>query len=110
MFIDDLDRCLPEQAARLLESIKLVLHQRGFAFILGIYSEIIEEFIRNKYAKDYHFTTSGDEAADKRKNDYLKYFDQYLNKIIQVHHHVSKRETDGLEKYIEELIKSWHEK
>jgi predicted KAP-like P-loop ATPase len=41
IFIDDLDRCFPEQAVRLLESIKLVLHQPNFAFVLGIYPQII---------------------------------------------------------------------
>ena len=35
VFIDDLDRCLPPQALKLLESIKLVLAQRGFIFALA---------------------------------------------------------------------------
>ena len=46
VFIDDLDRCFPEQAVRLLESVKLVLHQPRFSFVLGIYPRIVEEFIR----------------------------------------------------------------
>ncbi|MCB9069561.1 MAG: hypothetical protein H6629_17365 [Calditrichae bacterium] len=59
VFVDDLDRCFPEQAVRLLESIKLVLHQPRFAFVLGIYPQIIEEFIRNKYAAQYPMQTPG---------------------------------------------------
>ena len=50
VFIDDLDRCFPEQAVRLLESVKLVLHQPQFAFVLGVYPQIIEEFIKKNHA------------------------------------------------------------
>ena len=106
VFVDDLDRCFPEQAVRLLESIKLVLHQPGFAFILGIYPEIIEEFIRNKYAKEYHFASlSGDDQElKKRMGEYLDYFKEYLGKIIQVRHRVPKRKAGDMEKYIEKLL------
>ena len=36
VIIDDLDRCFPDKAIWLLESIKLVLSQPGFIFILGV--------------------------------------------------------------------------
>ena len=91
VFVDDLDRCFPEQAVHLLESIKLVLHQPGFAFVLGIYPQIIEDFILNKYAKEYHFTASKGDASDKRKCEYLDYCKEYLGKIIQVRHYVPQR-------------------
>ncbi|MCH7920716.1 MAG: hypothetical protein IIC50_22405, partial [Planctomycetes bacterium] len=77
VFIDDLDRCFPEQAVNLLESIKLILHQPNFAFVLGIYPQIIEEFIRNKYAAQYPMAAvtaaSGADAEElrRRMNDYL---------------------------------------
>ena len=48
VFVDDLDRCFPERAVKLLESIKLILHQPKFSFVLGVYPEIIEDFVRNK--------------------------------------------------------------
>ncbi|MCP4455440.1 MAG: hypothetical protein GY809_28605, partial [Planctomycetes bacterium] len=111
VFIDDLDRCFPEQAVRLLESVKLILHQPNFAFVLGIYPQIIEEFIRNKYAAQYPIAAvtaaSGakDDELSHRMNDYLKYFDQYLDKIVQVRHTVPQRRPRQMHVYIEQLLK-----
>ena len=36
VFIDDLDRCMPDKAVMLLENIKLVFGQRGFVFALAV--------------------------------------------------------------------------
>ena len=119
VFIDDLDRCFPEQAVHLLESIKLVLHLPGFAFVLGIYDKIINEFIRNKYLSKYPLeaikATSGEEeGADgdlrHRMNEYLKYFDKYLEKIVQVRHYVPEREAKDMHGYVEALLDEAHVK
>jgi predicted KAP-like P-loop ATPase len=42
IIIDDLDRCFPDHAIKLLESIKLILNQPGFIFIIGVARNIIE--------------------------------------------------------------------
>ncbi|MCB0535481.1 MAG: SUMF1/EgtB/PvdO family nonheme iron enzyme, partial [Saprospiraceae bacterium] len=109
VFVDDLDRCFPEQAVRLLESIKLVLHQPRFAFVLGIYPQIIEEFIRNKYAAQYPMqtaraTTLDDKDLHRRIDKYLDYFNDYLGKIIQVRHLVPERQPAQMHNYIEHLL------
>jgi hypothetical protein len=49
VFIDDLDRCLPENAIRLLEGIKLVMAQPGFVFVLGVSRPIIEGYLDRLY-------------------------------------------------------------
>ena len=110
VFIDDLDRCFPEQAVRLLESIKLVLHQPKFSFVLGIYPQIIEEFIRNKYAATYPLaaarTVSGDdEKLRNRMNKYLDYFNEYLGKIVQVCHCLPECQPKQMSGYIHNLLK-----
>jgi len=56
VFIDDLDRCFPDQAVKLLESIKLVLAHRGFVFILGVAREVIEGYLQHRYATEYGIT------------------------------------------------------
>lgn len=53
VFIDDLDRCFPDQAIRLLESIKLVLSQRGFIFFLGVARPVVEGYLRHRYETQY---------------------------------------------------------
>lgn len=49
VFIDDLDRCLPESALHLLESIKLVLAQKGFVFVLALDHQIVESYLTQRY-------------------------------------------------------------
>lgn len=53
VLIDDLDRCFPDQAIRLLESIKLVLAQPGFIFVLGVARKVIEGYLQHRYSLEY---------------------------------------------------------
>ncbi len=50
--IDDIDRCLPDKAVEMLESIKLFLDVPGCAFILAIDDEVVERGIAHRY-RDY---------------------------------------------------------
>lgn len=52
IFIDDLDRCLPEKAVETLELIKTIFNAESFAFVLALDEEIIERGIGHRY-KDY---------------------------------------------------------
>lgn len=53
--IDDLDRCLPEKAVQMLESIKLFLDVPGCAFVLALDDEVVERGIAHRY-RDYRDT------------------------------------------------------
>lgn len=53
VFIDDLDRCMPDHAIALLESIKLVLAQDRFVFVLGVAPRVSEDFLSHRFEKDY---------------------------------------------------------
>ncbi len=70
VLIDDLDRCFPENAVRLLENIKLILSQPGFVFLLGASRDVIEGYLQSKYKKQF-----GIESFDGRA---------YLDKMIQL--------------------------
>jgi hypothetical protein len=70
VLIDDLDRCFPENAVRLLEGIKLVLSQPGFIFILGASRVVIEEYLQSKYQNQYGIAHYDGKA--------------YLDKMIQL--------------------------
>jgi|GEM_PF-1894658 len=67
VFIDDLDRCFPEKAVHLLESIKLVLAQPGFVFVLAVDQQVIQAYLNKRYKDDYglHKYTHGQSYLDK---------------------------------------------
>lgn len=94
VIIDDLDRCFPDLAIKLLESIKLVLSQPNFIFILGVARSIIEGYLQHRYEKDYG----------------LKNFEgnAYLDKIVQLPFHIpphNERMQDFSKSLIEQLDK-----
>lgn len=84
VLVDDLDRCFPNRAIRLLESIKLVLAQPGFVFILGVAHKVIEGYLENRYREEYGI-------ADFKGHS-------YLDKIIQLPFHVPSRR-DHIKKF-----------
>lgn len=66
VIIDDLDRCFPNLAIKLLESIKLILSQRGFIFILGVARSIIEGYLKFQYQTRFGIVNfHGQEYLDK---------------------------------------------
>ncbi|MBP1465496.1 hypothetical protein EYB53_007240 [Candidatus Chloroploca sp. M-50] len=76
IFIDDLDRCLPEQAIGVLEAIKVFFDAKGCIFVLGVDREIIERGIRVRY-KEFALTEKVTEPFPVAERDYLE-------KIVQV--------------------------
>ena len=42
VFIDDLDRCSPDKALEIFESLKIFFHIEGIVFVLGLSKEIVE--------------------------------------------------------------------
>ena len=52
VFVDDLDRCLPEKAIEVLEAIKLFLDARRCIFILGLDHNVIDRGVEIRY-KDF---------------------------------------------------------
>lgn len=70
IFIDDLDRCFPDNAINILESIKLVFSQIGFTFILGMSRAVIEGYLKHRYKNEYGI------------NDFNGA--SYLDKIVQI--------------------------
>lgn len=71
VFIDDLDRCHPDNAVFLLECIKLILSLRGFVFVLAVDRRVIECYLERKYS----------EYLGEENRDVGRF---YLDKIIQL--------------------------
>lgn len=55
IFIDDLDRCLPENTVKLLEGIKNFLSVEKTLFILALDKRVVTEMIEKKYGLHYGY-------------------------------------------------------
>lgn len=86
IFIDDLDRCLPENAVKLLEGIKNLLAVDNTLFVLAIDKRIISEMIERKYGL------------------YQDYGEEYLMKIIHYYYELPKIR---LQQIVKEIIDSY---
>ena len=78
IFIDDLDRCLPDKGLRLLEHIKTLFDVEGFVFIIGLDTRSIKAWIKRKYGTD-SFISSKD----------------YVEKLIQIPFVLPKIKSDA---------------
>jgi hypothetical protein len=63
VFVDDLDRCLPERAFGLLEAMKAFMDIEGFLFVFGLDPRVIKTYVDRKYGKE--FGVGGEEYLEK---------------------------------------------
>jgi len=61
-FIDDLDRCLPEETLKVLEALKLYLNLEGCVYFLGVDRDALEHSVKHRYQE---LDLSGVEYLDK---------------------------------------------
>ncbi len=92
--IDDLDRCHPDAALRLLEAIKHVLWTSGFVFVLALDPEVITKHLQHRYETEYGI--KDDPTIGKR----------FLEKLVQVTVPLPMGD-NPMEKYIAGLIESF---
>lgn len=76
VFIDDIDRCLPNKALEVLESMKLFFDLEGFVFVVGLDQGIIERAVQHKYLTNVA-------GPDGGTATYISGTD-YIKKIFQV--------------------------
>ncbi len=77
IFIDDLDRCLPDVALSVMESIKLFLDIPEAVFVLGFNKEMIGKGVQSKLK-----IGDKDESAEKITSRGIG--EQYIEKILQI--------------------------
>jgi hypothetical protein len=66
VFIDDLDRCSPQQTIQVLDAIKLFVDIPGCVYVLGLDVDVVQKAVASKYA---------DDPTAQR---------EYMSKIIQI--------------------------
>jgi len=95
VFIDDLDRCLPESALQVLESMKLFFDLEGFVFVVGLDQDVVEHVIDLKYGPS-RATTSGDRLTASRVSGA-----EYVKKIFQLPYRLAPVARDQLEEFLD---------
>jgi formylglycine-generating enzyme required for sulfatase activity len=99
VFVDDLDRCLPEKAIEVLETIKLFVDVPGCIFILGLDPDVIARGVEIKYRE---FNKSQDGQINNPINGA-----RYLEKIIQLPFQIPLIDPGGMEDFIRSLSTEW---
>ncbi len=94
IFIDDLDRCLPDDAVAALEAIKLFLDLEGCVFVLGMDRSVVEPGIRARYKP---FLEQAPDAFDPAA---------YLDKIIQIPFSLPPLGKGQLGAYLDDLARA----
>ncbi len=97
VFIDDLDRCLPEKVVELLEAIKLFLDIAGYLFVIGVDREVVKKGISCRYRFFEH-------RDEKEKEGLVISPDDYLDKMIQLPLELPVIEQGRKRKFIEALL------
>jgi HEAT repeat protein len=88
VFIDDLDRCLPEKTIEILEVIKLFLDVPKCIFVIGVEKEVIERGIEVRYKSKEQKPISGKD---------------YIEKIIQIPFVLPPIREEDMAAFIEKL-------
>lgn len=88
IFVDDLDRCLPEKTVQVLEAIKLMMGKRGTVFVLGSSRRIVQA------AVEAHYKLGKLEEITPR---------DYLDKIIQLRFDLPPIRPEDMAIFIEDL-------
>jgi hypothetical protein len=104
IFIDDLDRCLPEQALSVLEAIRIFLDIQGCIFILGVDRTVIEMGLRLRYSS--HFTKNT--TFNELRQSLTTPMDgrDYLERIVQIPFELPPLKRTVVEKFINKRLQS----
>jgi formylglycine-generating enzyme required for sulfatase activity len=104
VFVDDLDRCLPEKAVDVLEAIKLFLDVPGCVFILALDREVIARGIETKY-RSLGLPATGDKDEPRR----LSVLDgsRYLEKIIHLPFQIPVIDGGDMKNFVQRLVADW---
>ncbi|MFO1429508.1 MAG: P-loop NTPase fold protein [Candidatus Competibacteraceae bacterium] len=99
IFIDNLDQCFPDKAILLLESIKLLLSQPGFIFVLAINRQLLENHFEKFYKDNF--------GLKEEYNQGRLYLDQFIQLPLWIPPH-EKRFKNFIEKLLDDPALNKH--
>jgi hypothetical protein len=76
IFIDDLDRCMPDVAVQTLEALKLYLNLPNVVFVVGVDRTVLDKVIIKRH---FDLVTTDDQSGEYREKAR-----QYADKMFQV--------------------------
>lgn len=82
VFIDDLDRCMPDIALQVLEALKLYLNVQSLVFVIGVDKKVIDGIVARRYCE-----MLGEEAMKHEpdgEESFARKAAQYLDKMFQI--------------------------
>ncbi len=96
VFVDDLDRCLPEGALEVMESMKLFFDLDGFVFVVGLDRQVVEMSVEHRYRELQDKAVSEDATRSGARIT----GDSYLRKIFQVPYSLAPVSSDQLQDFL----------
>lgn len=109
IFIDDLDRCMPEIALQVLEALKLYLNIEKLIFVLGVDKEVVGKLVVEHYRKLGLVPKKQKDELSEEKDRRHRAEDKarlYLSKMFQVEIELSPTQQqvrDFLDKHLETI-------
>jgi hypothetical protein len=102
VFVDDLDRCLPDNALDVIESMKLFFDLPGFVFVVGLDEDVVQRAVRTRFPESPGLpAATASPAADVAVTPDAQLARDYVEKIFQVPYRlppvVAEQLTDLLE-------------
>ena len=116
IFIDDLDRCMPEVALGVLEALKLYLNIDGLVFIMGLDRAVVDAVVKEHYRKFNLAAGQDREGKEKGKEDNpegsagekdilgVDKSRDYLDKMFQVEVYLAPKEKE-VQEYVDTMLK-----
>jgi len=107
VFIDDLDRCMPDIALQVLEALKLYLNIEKLIFVVGVDNVIVEKLVIEHYRRLGLLESKGDESKTEDEKDSVidkLGAEKYLAKMFQVEVTLAPSEKQ-INDFFDELIK-----
>lgn len=99
IFIDDLDRALPDQIVAILKNLKLVLEAKGCVFVLAMDVDVVASSIEAHYRREVVALNEGND----QEGESGRFGPRYLEKITQLRVKVPDLTRDEVDRYVAEL-------
>ncbi|MCK5270334.1 MAG: hypothetical protein KAJ46_06100 [Sedimentisphaerales bacterium] len=115
IFVDDLDRCMPEVALGVLEALKLYLNIDGLVFVMGLDRAVVDAVVKEHYRKFNLAAGQGREGEEKGKEDNhegladekdilgVDKSRDYLDKMFQVEVYLAPKEKE-VQEYVDTML------